>query len=379
MAIIFDVGFDQSIIHLVGVNNIIRFYSDTVTSDVKNAELTFPNNGSPIIKTIFQGPNNKFYYNLKELLQLLMNTNNFRDDINYSTQFVDWSHVGYRREIIEIKINFIDNSFETVTLDSSWLSMYLQYYNYRYNYYSDIVKNVSLVLKPKARDIKHTFKYWVGYPFTFGLYTGDYQNLGSTGELVGSGSPQNFTGLFPVTRFVVSNGISNFITLLYPINEMKFSFNANSTSVKFVVKKIIPTCYENRVYIKWINSFGDYDYWLFSKKPDIDRQTKSLGSLENDFNDFSQTTSPFEQIGVTGDDTLTVYDTLDSNDMVYIEDMLLSPKVYLFTGLPNQESSHLDWIEVSKKANTTQIASRKNNTLQFKLDLEMPELMTRKL
>jgi hypothetical protein len=376
MAILFDVPLTQNLLHLVGVNNIIKFYTDSLL-DIKNAEITIPNNGDPIVKTIFPGPSNKFYYNFKEIISIIINKDGFKDDIDFSLVVNDWTAKAYLYEQIEIKINFVDTSFETEILDTSWVNMILQHYNYRFNYYSELLRGTAWLLKPKHPEKKHRIKYWKGYPFSFGFYTGQFAGGTANGQLQGGGPIQYFFNFPTVTRLVVSDGLNENINFLY--NENSYKMVIGGTGFKFNFTRIVSDCLKNNnIYIKWLNSFGDFDYWLF-KRADTERKIKGLGVIDNDFGNFEGTTSPFQNIGVNGSDSLKVFETFSEDDMVYIADMFISPKIYLFRGLPNQVSTQDDWVEITLASGGNQIVSRKYQNTQLELEFNMPDLITRKL
>lgn len=378
MPILFDTPFDESIIHHIGINNVVRYYSDNTVSPVTYSTIEFSNNGVPKTKTIFPGPMGKFFYNFKEMMQLLMVVNNFQDNISYTTQINNWTPQSYRREFLNIKVYFEDETFEEVILDSSWLACFFQYWDYKFNHYPDRVKNQAWILKPKAPGENPRVKYWVGYPFSIGFYTGSYTGTTVTGNIAGAGPIQYLGNMQPGTRLVISDGTLEYINLLPKANSLKFNFS-NGSGFKINIDRISSDCLDkNKVYLKWLNSYGDFDYFLFDV-PDRIRNTKSLGSIANDFNNFLQTSSPEEQIGFDATDSFDIYGTFSPDDIIYISDLVISPKIYLFIGEPGQTSSDQDWMEIKLKSTKLPLMNRKSNNVQHKFTIDMPELNTRKL
>lgn len=378
MAIVFDTSFDEEVIHFIGINSIIRYYSNSTVSPTLYSTITFPNNGVPQTKTIFPGPQNKFYYNFKEMMQILMTVNNFRDPINYSQMVNNWTAQSYRLESISIKIYFEDETFEERILDSSWLSCYFQYWNYKNNYYLTLSKYNSFALKTKLPDQVAKLKYWVGYPFSLSFYSGEPYNDPVSGTINGAGPQQILSNVPSGTRLVVSNGLTQFINLPFKINYLNFQFQ-NGSAFNIHVEKITSNCFDpNKVYLKWLNSMGDFDYYLFDA-PDRVRSTKSLGSMNKDFENFLQTSSPEEQIGFEATDSFDIYGTYSPQDMVLISDLMISPKIYLFIGTPGAINTNQDWMEVKLKSSKTPLANRKSINVQHKFTLDMPDLNTRKL
>lgn len=379
MAIQFDVPFNETLLHLTGVNNVIRFYSDNTTLATIKAEIRLNDGITPITKVIFPGPSGKFYYNFSEIINILINKTNFIDDIDYQNPINNWTSKIYKVDTINISVIFEDDSFEEVNLQTSWIAAFLQHWNYRHNYYATILKSGAWLLKHKGYLETPFIKFWQGYPFTIGFYTGAFDGTSLvTGELVGGGPFQYFYGLPTVTRLVISDGAANNMIFYHNLATYKLNLS-NGTGFKFTLQRIIPDCLnKDNVYIKWLNSFGDYDYWLFSKSDNV-RNTKSLGELANDFENFKGTTSPTLQIGTTGVDTIMVFESFSEKDMITIQELFISSKIYLFRGVPGEPSTFEDWIEVKLKPGSREIKNRRFKTTQLKLEFEMPDLLTRRL
>jgi hypothetical protein len=378
MAVIFDITLDESKLHSSGVNNIIRFYSDSTASAVQKAEISFFNGGTPIVKVIYPGPSQKFFYNFSELVTAIINKTNFSDTIDYSTFINSWTEKLYLRDTLTIKVYFEDTTFESATLDTNWLAAFFQYHEYKGVYNLPLDKTEAFLLKPKEKNRPISIKYWPGLPFSFGFYTGNFDGTTTGGALIGGpSSPQELGDFFTVTRLVISDGATENLALhqgpaLYSIE------TSDSNTMTFWLNKLATGCLENKMYIKWLNQLGDYDFWLFDK-PDTERTTKSLGYTNNDFNNFINTVSPQEHIGWTGNDSLTAYGTFSEQDLIVLRDLFISPKIYKFTGTPGEHSTDLDWLEIKLKPGSREIISRRFNNTQLKIEFEMPKLITRKL
>ena len=73
---------------------------------------------------------------------------------------------------------------------------------------------------------------------------------------------------------------------------------------------------------------------MFNEFYQIDKNTKSLGSINNDFFNLEDTLSQSKQLGKESLDRWTIFsDDLTHNDMNIAKGILTSPKVYLFTGI----------------------------------------------
>lgn len=372
MAIIFDTGLDTTGLLYTGENNIIEFYSSSVVSPVQKAEIIFFNGGNTITKTIYPGPLGKFYYNFSEIIKTLINKTNYVDDSNYSSIIVDWTNKVYLSEDITIKIVFQDTSFEETTLETKWLDAYFQYYYKKSRSYVGLESPMLLNAIPYSAS--NGLKFWQGYPFAFSFYTGGAGNM----TIIRNGVVErDEVDITQITKLIISNGANNLLNLVNGFNYLTF-FYSTGEELNVVVEKITPGCFKKQVYIKWLNSYGDYNFWLFNSA-DVERSNKSLGYKNNDFNNFTNTISSFEHLGFTGSDTLTLFETFSENDLLIIRDLFISPKVFIFTGTPGVINTFIDWLEVKLKPGSFEIKNKKYNTAQLKISLELPELSTRKI
>lgn len=126
-------------------------------------------------------------------------------------------------------------------------------------------------------------------------------------------------------------------------------------------------------YIKWLNSLGGWNYWLFDKGNDT-LTTKDLGTIYNDYSDIVDTISPYVAIGKTSENNISINQAnITPNELLILNDLLDSPKVYLFQGLPN------DWLEVTIKSGSFRVANSKEKMTNLSLTIEIPANVTKTL
>jgi len=198
MAIIFNKTIPADKLCLAYNNNILDFTTDNVL-DVINCQVTI--NGTSIV--LYPHPNKRFYLNLKQYITTFLNVDNFADnviDVTLAYEFYDSTNKTYLDTDIDIQINFVDLSNETETINSKWLSGYLQLST------RDIVDNDDLwVLLPQKITNKTTFlKYWIGYPLDVAIYNDKY-NLFDISFVTDFGI-KTFEDTHLVTRFLISDG-----------------------------------------------------------------------------------------------------------------------------------------------------------------------------
>lgn len=99
------------------------------------------------------------------------------------------------------------------------------------------------------------------------------------------------------------------------------------------------------MYIKFLNKYGRFSYWLLSKNNFRNRSSKYLGEIENDFENLEDT-SPTIQIGKAGDEGLKcATEKLNESEKLIFEEIIDSPKIYLFTGERFAKADLTDWMK----------------------------------
>lgn len=173
--------------------------------------------------------------------------------------------------------------------------------------------------------------------------------------------PSVFDNTNRVNRIIISNGF-----------ELQNGYNKLSLgSNEFYIEQISQYC--NGHYLKWLNSFGGWNYWLFDKGNDT-LTTKDLGTIYNDYNDIVDTVSPYVAIGKTSENNISVNQSnITPNELLILNDLPDSPKVYLFQGLPN------DWLEVTIKSSSFRVANSKEKMTNLNLTIELPANVTKTL
>jgi hypothetical protein len=173
-----------------------------------------------------------------------------------------------------------------------------------------------------------------------------------------------------INRIIVSNGTE--------LIELESAYNrllVNGTELQ--IEKITDICEGH--YIKWLNSFGGWNYWLFYKGNDT-LTTKDLGTIFNDYEDVVDTISPYVAIGKTSENNITVkQDNITPQEFLILNDILESPKVYLFTGLQNEVVQLNDWLEVTIKSGAFRVSNAREKMTNLNLTIELPANNTKTL
>lgn len=393
MAIIFDKQLILANLLFSYNNNTVTFYSNAALVETK-ATITF--NGYTF--TLFPDPNNKFHFNFKYSVSTLLNgTNNFSDqtDLDIVTlisndfrtrvlndggtfeafdclvaqlyelgldPIIDYTDYIYKRNTVTYRVFFTNGTNETAIFNYDFLSAYVNVQNYKQLYPSyPYSSGEQFILKPISY-----FKNWVGYPFDITYYNGFLTDI----NIEVNGTLNTYTNENRIPRIIFNNGVS-LIDLQNGYN------NISIDGIEFYIEQISDAC--NGHYLKWLNSFGGWNYWLFNKGNDT-LTTKDLGTIFNDCNDVVDTISPYVAIGKTSENNIAiVQDNITSQEFLILNDILESPKVYLFTGLQNEVVEVNDWLEVTIKSGAFRVSNAREKMTNLNLTIELPANNTKTL
>jgi hypothetical protein len=376
MAIVFNEQLSGNAILPIFNNQIVRFETDN-SVPAEFAEIQI---GSNIVR-LFPNPSGQFYYNFSEIVKSIMNSTNFADNIDFDIDSVGyvyvWTFNTYWSAFIQYKIVLEDTNEEFDTNNYTFLLASFQLEDFKKRYPLFLNKDNTLMFSPFIKDNnqKAYVRYWEGYPFDITVHV---SSNSSTLKMTNKTNLLDYDFLTPsnVLRIAFSDGritqtIDDVLSIQYGYNEMELE--ADNTIFYFDLIKEENTC---GTYLKFRNSLGGWNYWLFPKGH-RNRITRDIGELENDYYSLEQTISPSVQIGKNSSDTITVTtDILNENDMLIMEELIDSPKVYLFTGIPLSKCNSNDWLEISLRTTDFRISNAKNVLNRFNFQFDLPRRTT---
>ena len=364
MAIIFDKQLDNETLLLSYNNNTITFYSDTNVTNTK-ATVSF----AGLIFTLFPDPLGKYHFNFKHSVSTLLNQNNFSDFVDLNTTFlINYTDDIFRSIEIDFRIGFINNTTESTSYNYNFLSAFVNVQDYKklyLNYPFDI--DSQFFLKPIT-----FLKYWVGYPFDFTFYNGLRNDI----DITVNGTLETYTNDNAINRIVVNNGNGSLgLVDNFAISNGYNRITVNENSIDF--EQITKRCEGH--YLKWLNSFGGWNYWLFNKGNDT-LTTKDTGIINNDYEDVVDSISPYVAIGKTSENNITiVQENITPEEFSILRDLLDSPKVYLYTGTYNEIAVANDWLEVTIKSGAFRASNAREKMTSLNLNIDLPMNTTKTL
>lgn len=362
-------------------NDVVRFKS-SLTTTPEYAEITI-NPGTTV--RLYPSPTGWFYFNFKPYMSVFINTDDFADTVQPGLTAEDAGSFVYSAanriatpRIVTFTVYYASGLTDAQSYTLSWLAAVQQPGNY-----ITYSANELIVLSPPMPDATNIayLKYWEGYPFDVSLYSPGGE---VTINNLSNGISQSFSLIGYGDRLYFSDGrttetLEDQIPLIEGHNRLRLILNEQSTeNAKFIVLEKAPPC--TGVYLKWLNALGGYSYWLFENTYAIDRSTKQLGEIDRDFENPDTAFARSIQTGREVQDTLKIVaELLTPPQRDIVQNLLESPKVYLFTGAPYSRSSPQSWTEVTVKTTSARIKNPRESLTNFAFDIELPVRYTQVL
>lgn len=385
MAIVFTKDISEANLLMAYNNNIVEFSSNTAGKVALNCNVT----GFGINALIYPLPNGTFYFNLLEWISVVINTKNFADDLvtdlvdgDASTFTYDVKDGCYKDGNITFKINFTDTTNENISRGLKFIAGVENLETYKKNQMI-IADSNYLVLSPVADRSNNTtlLKYWEGYPFEFSFFT-NFPTDDFTLKNLTNGLDYTFTAKSKVTAMYLSDGrtdvtIEDFLPLINGMNTLRIEYDGDLQDTIINIDKKDADC---GIYLKWLNKYGRYNYWLFS-----DRHFRTMNSrygteLANDFKNLEDTISPTLQSQKNSQESLKlIYERLTLAERVILDGIIESPKVFMFTGERYAKANSNDWLEVTVKSTSFPLYKPNTNIYKFELEIEPPQRYSQSL
>jgi hypothetical protein len=341
--ITFTTGLPETTVLNAFNNNVVEYYSDHSSTAIKSVITLLGKDFE-----ITPNTNGVFHFNFKELVKRLINENYFRDtiepDVNLS--FVYEDQTVYREIQVEYKIEFVDATFETTIKNYKFLKSVEQLENFRKNLVNTENTKLSILTPFRDSSSKTYFStYFFGYPFDVSIYSDQIRTITIENKNTQLSTTIDLTK--GVNRLYLSDGdhfsFENLLPLYYGINELEFRINTNEHITLFL-KKVESKC---GVYLKWFNNEGGWNYFLFDSSKSK-RRVKSIGVLDNDFENMIDTKESEIQMGVNSSDSLKMYaNRLHEYEKEIINGLSESPKIYKYLNSMFQKFKKTDWINTS--------------------------------
>ncbi|WP_298118110.1 hypothetical protein [Flavobacterium sp.] len=381
MAIVFTKDIAQDKLLMAYNNNVIKFYSSSTTTPLK-ATIS----GFGINAVLYPHPNGSFMFNLKDYIIAVINTKNFVDDLvtdidplDIETFHYDVTNGCYKQDTLQITIEFIDATTESASRELHFITGVENLESYKRNEIL-FVSNPLSILSPVEDRANNTAKlfYFDGYPFEFSFYI-TTPNIPLKFINTTNGLDATITPTAKVNSLFISDGdtsisLEDFLPLVAGTNKILFELDDEPQDLNLFIDKKEASC---GVYIKFLNQYGRWNYWLFSDKHFRNRTTKSGSEINNDFNNLEDTISPTLITSKTSTDSLKIaYERIPKEDKIILDSISESIKILMFTGERFSKSNPNDWMEVQLKTQSFQLYDHNKELYNFYFDLQLPDRYT---
>lgn len=382
MAISVEKKVNESVVNYGLVNNVLQYNGvsklSAVSSDIEFAGLKL---------TIRPAPDMSFFYNLKDFISALMTAKGFQDDLDIDIDsngiVYDFTNFSLLRGNIKVSTLLEDSSVEVFYNSVHFLNAVKQKEDLNKRQPNNFGRNLIFPLSPLLDNSnrKMFLDYWEGYPLDITIHKGTgnsetkFLNNNNLSEISFTTGVNEI-----VSRYVVSDGrtdlaLENAFNLNNGLNSITVSSGSDSYEMELYRH---PIC-EEGTYIKWLNNDGGYSYYFF-KFSERTRKTSELGDLENDYYNIEDTISPTVSIGKESNDELRVTATsVRTERQIYLNDLIDSPAVFLFTGIPFSKNTYKDWLSIKLKTNSVKLSNAKQKLMNYDFVFELPKRNTRTL
>lgn len=376
----------ENILRMAYNNDILKFNSNSVGITPLYCDIVCTASGTPGFNVrLYPAPDGTFFFNMKPFITSLINTRNFEDTLETDLDTADPASFIYNASSgtfliasLNITVNMSNDTTEPAGVQYYYIVGAEQLTDYKLT----LNKDNLYILSPFVKDTANHYylKYWQGYPFDISLYFKPEHTLTIKNDT--NLLEEEFTSAGHVKRLFLSDGrtdetLEDLLPLIDGFNKLTFMQGEApdpDLDLYVTIEKVPMTC---GVYIKWLNKYGGYSYWLFESTYSIDRQTKNMGELDRDIENLSDTFTRAIQIGKESQESIRcIADLLTEEQRDIVAGIFDSPKIYMFTGQPMSRASVNDWVEVSLKTTNARVKNAKQPLTNFSLDFELPQRYT---
>lgn len=347
-------------------NSIIEFGTDvstparaTILIDAYTFEIT-PNQGV-------------FYFNLKEIIKVLINQGNFKDDI----EVLNPANFLFPDASLFLEIDYTITVFKTngtsETLDKTY--KYIKSAKQIVRSYFD--ENDLIKFLTPSKDLKAYITYFEGYPFDVSIYSNIARTVTITHKRTATTLDISLSK--GVNRLFLSNGendnlgFEEQLPLYIGLNELEFEVDASNKLTLFVTKMAV----DCGVYLKWFNENGAWSFWKFSPIYKESINTKSLDEINSDFNNIEDSVSRVTQTGKEATKTLALQSgRMNERERLVVSQIFSSPKVFYYNQLELQPFQKVDWKEIKTPSTNQELNNTKKTLTEYDIKIELPEQYT---
>ena len=323
--------------------------------------------------TIFPDSNGNYLFNMREVAKVLINPNEFKDELDATGVSWGFSDTSLYVEIpVEITA-YGNDTEETSTVTYSFVKSVKQYGN------KELTNPYQLML-PSEDGLNYKMTYFEGYPFEI-----PFRYLSTTDSItIKNLRTEQVSQVFTPTqdapyRLFIDKGTSNWNGGgVLEIPDMMSRLDILETGIVKTSIELTKKQNECGKYLKWFNADGSYYYWLFHQwyKQDYTGKEIDRVSTNNFSNIYGNQEGITKSSGKSGGSSIklkTIVTEAEKNNLV---SLITSPFVQLWSEETPYQNGR--WINIKVLSNGFTYANKKTRN-QISIDIELPEVNTQTL
>jgi len=139
------------------------------------------------------------------------------------------------------------------------------------------------------------------------------------------------------------------------------------TEIKTV--KVDSNCYDNPVYLSWLNVYGGREYWLFGNVQDKGLSTSVNETFEPIIDDITNARGYFEETSRNSTPNMTLYANLDIEDIEGVKTLLYSANVEMLVN-----ENPIKWQNVRLQIGSFKLYATNQTTATISFTIELPKV-----
>ncbi|MEX2402646.1 MAG: hypothetical protein WD625_00870 [Balneolales bacterium] len=335
--------------------------------------------------TIFPDNAGNYLFNLKEIVRAMVNTNQFKDGLDYSQAGWGFIDESLYTEITVAYTAYGDGSVATVEKVYSFNKAVKQFGD-------PLLTNPYQLMLPSQDGLNYALTYHEGFPLEipFRYVQGSISTTVDNGDgtttttysneiTIKNNRTQEIAGPFRPSksapyRLFIDKGLTNWdSTGVMAIPDM---LNRMDILVDGVVQTSIDVtkkASEAGRLVKWMNADGSYSYWLFQRWTKQTHEGKEIDRIgTNNYSNVYGNNEGFTKItGKSGGSGLELNTIVTEDEKNHLISLVTSPNVELWS----QECPYTDGKWLSVKVLTKGFTySNKKSRNQIKVEIELPEI-----
>ncbi len=317
-----------------------------------------------------------FYFNLKEVIENLINFDQFSDTIAVNNGVFVYSDSNLSFEtIIDFKVILNDGTEVNESKTYRYIKSVEQVYRKKVN---EVADEKLKILSP-CNDQNAYLTMFEGYPFDFSLWSDETRIITIKNRRTGMEVQINL--LKGVNRIFTTNGVLNYgiqaiMPLYIGVNELEIKID-DVTYVTLFLKKKESEC---GIYLKWFNQNGSWAYWRFSPIFQNQLKTKMIEEINTDFKNLEKSIGNFAVTGKEAELNQRLNSGyIDRHELKVLDQILTSPKVFLYANQPLEPFQVTDFKVVDVNDGNNVIENNKNTLDEYQIIVRLPKMQTQTL